>query len=112
MFISKETTTVCCVENGKDTSKVKERNEGLPSAVFRSLCGMCISPSQQHLGHSEYRKASTDLPRKTNSSGIPGKCFKPRLTCGKVGVKPPICMEVSLKLPVGGMLVFILLYTF
>ena len=112
MFISKETTTVCCVENGKDTSKVKERNEGLPSAVFRSLCGMCISPSQQHLGHSEYRKASTDLPRKTNSSGIPGKCFKPRLTCGKVGVKPPICMGVSLKLPVGGLLVFILFYTF
>ena len=91
-------------------SKRKERKEGLPSADVGSLCDMWISPIQQHLGHSEYTEAPADVAKKF--SGIPDKCFNPRLTCGKVGVKPPICMEVSLKLPVGGLLVFILFYTF
>jgi hypothetical protein len=80
------------LENGKCTSSVKERKEGLPSTVVGSLCCMCIFLIQQHIGHSEYIEASADVARKNNSSGIPGKCFKLRLTCGKVGVKIPVCM--------------------
>jgi hypothetical protein len=92
MFISKETTTVCFLENGAENSTVKERKEYQPSTVVGSLCCMYIFPIQQHVGHSEYTVASAVVARKTNSSGIPGKCSKPRLTCGKLIVKPPVCM--------------------
>lgn len=64
MFIRKETTTFCCLENEIDTSTIKERKEGLPfsrQSCEVLECDMCIPPIKQHPGHSKYTEASGDV---------------------------------------------------